>query len=113
MRAAQRVVEDFRIRALISKEFKLTTEGNVYGEVLDEDYVKETILETMEAEYTRNQILIQTKDRAMSVKEISAAIDVPSPNVLNHVVRLRQKNLLTLDHIDGTTVKYKAMGGGM
>ena len=113
IKAAQRVVEEFRIRALISKEYKLTTEGNVYGEVLEEDYVKDTILEAMDAEYTRNQILIQTTDKAMSVKEIASAIDVPSPNVLNHVVRLRQKNLLTLASIDETTPKYKAMGGGM
>jgi F420-non-reducing hydrogenase iron-sulfur subunit len=113
LNAALRVVEDFRIRALISKDYKLTTEGNVYGEVLEENYVKDTILEAMEAEYTRNQILIQTRGKAMSVNEISAAIDVPSPNVLNHVVRLRQKNLLTLDNIDGTTVRYRAMEGGM
>jgi F420-non-reducing hydrogenase iron-sulfur subunit len=113
IRAAQRVVEDFRVRALISKEYKLTTEGNVYGEVLEEDYVKDTILEAMDAEYTRNQILIQTKEKAMSVKEIASAIDVPSPNVLNHVVRLRQKNLLTLASIDETTPRYQAMEGGM
>ncbi len=113
IRAAQRVVEDFRIRALISKEFMLTTEGNVYGEVLEEDYVKDTILEAMDAEYTRNQILIHTTDKAMSVKQIASAIDVPSPNVLNHVVRLRQKNLLTLASIDETTPMYKAMEGGM
>ncbi len=113
IRAAQRVVEDFRIRALISKEYKLTTEGNVYGEVLEEDYVKDIILETMDAEYVRNQILIETTDKALSVKEIASAIDVAPPNVLNHVVRLRQKNLLTLASIDETTPKYKAMGGGM
>jgi F420-non-reducing hydrogenase iron-sulfur subunit len=113
LKAARAVVEDFRIRALISKEYKLTTEGNVYGDVLEEDYVKDTIMEAMEAEYTRNQILIQTTGNPMSVKEIAVAIDVPPPNVLNHVVRLRQKNLLTLDHIDGQTLKYKAMGGGM
>ncbi len=111
LQAAKAVVQDFRIRALISKEYKLTTQGNVYGEVLDENYVKDTIIETMEAEYVRNQILMETTDNPLSVKEISAAIDVPAPNVLNHVVRLRQKNLLTLDSIDGTTPKYRAMGG--
>ena len=112
LKAARAVVEDFRIRALISKEYTLTTEGNVYGEVLEEDYVRDTIMEAMDAEYTRNQILIHTTGNPMSVKEIAAAIDVPPPSVLNHVVRLRQKNLLTLDHIDGQTLKYKAMGGG-
>ena len=112
LKAARAVVEDFRIRALISKEYTLTTEGNVYGEVLEEDYVRDTIMEAMDAEYTRNQILIHTTGNPMSVKEIAAAIDVPTPSVLNHVVRLRQKNLLTLDHIDGQTLKYKAMGGG-
>lgn len=111
LKAARAVVEDFRIRALISKEYKLTTEGNVYGEVLEEDYVKDAVLETMEAEYIRNQILMETKTTPLSVKEISAAIDVPTPSVLNHVVRLRQKNLLTLDNIDGTSPKYRAMGG--
>ncbi|GAG33185.1 unnamed protein product, partial [marine sediment metagenome] len=57
--------------------------------------------------------LIHTTDKAMSVKQIASAIDVPSPNVLNHVVRLRQKNLLTLASIDETTPMYKAMEGGM
>ena len=113
MKAARRVVEDFRIRALISKEFKLTTQGNVYGEVLEEDYVKDVVLETMEAEYTRSRILLHTQDNPMSVKQLAKAIDLPPPNVLNHVVRLRQKNLLTLDHIDGMTLYYKALGGGM
>jgi F420-non-reducing hydrogenase iron-sulfur subunit len=113
IRAAKQVVEDFRIRALISKDFKLTTEGNVYGEVLEDDYTQEVILEAMEAEYTRNQIILHTQDTPMSVKELATAIEVPTPNVLNHVVRLRQKNLLTLDHIDGMTPYYKALGGGM
>jgi F420-non-reducing hydrogenase iron-sulfur subunit len=113
LKAAQRVVEEFRIRALISKEYKLTTEGNVYGEVLEEDYVKDSILEAIEAEYARSQILLHTQGNPMSVKEIAKAINIPSPNVLNHVVRLRQLNLLALDSIEGTTLRYTAMEGGM
>jgi F420-non-reducing hydrogenase iron-sulfur subunit len=113
MKAARNVVEEFRIRALISKDFKLTTEGNVYGEVLEDDYTKGVILEAMEAEYARSRILMATRDSPRSVKELAEDIQMPPPNVLNHVVRLRQKNLLALDHIDGMTVYYKAMGGGM
>jgi len=109
--AAKRVVEEFRIRALISKSYKLTTVGNVYGEVLDEDYVKDVVLKGMDVEYTRSQILQRTQDSPRSVKELAEAIHEPSHVVLRHVVRLRQKNLLTLDSIDGTTPRYRSLGG--
>jgi F420-non-reducing hydrogenase iron-sulfur subunit len=113
LEAARGVVGDFRVRALLSKGYVLTTRGNAWGEVLPEDHARRVVLEAAEEEYHRRRILDLTGDRAMSVGELAASTGLTPQDVLAHVVRLRQRNLLGLDSIDGRTPRYRRLEGAV
>jgi coenzyme F420-reducing hydrogenase delta subunit len=109
LQTAQSSVAAFRLRALVGKERKIVEEGNVYGEYKTQEEWDELFGDAINSEYSRNMILILTKDAPMSVKELATKIQEPTDLVLEHIVRLRKNNLVALDSIDGTTPKYIAL----
>jgi len=113
LEAARGAVGDFRVRALVSKGYVLTTRGNVWGEVLPEDQARRVVLEAAEEEYLRRWILELIGDRAMSVGELATSTGLTPQDVLAHVVRLRQRNLLGLDSIDGRMPRYRRLEGAV
>jgi F420-non-reducing hydrogenase iron-sulfur subunit len=112
MGAAVDAAKSFRSKTLTSKEVKLTGKGNVYEEVLDPKKYDLIIERAIEDEYQMSLILALSDSKARSVKELATETGQPTDLVLNHVVALRAKNLLALDHIEGTTPKYRATIGG-
>ncbi len=59
-------------------------------------------------ELVRTRILHLTKDEPKSVKDLAARMNVPSREVLKHIVTLRDRNLIKLETIEGTTPFYLA-----
>ncbi len=109
LKTVQNSVLGFRLRALVSKERKIVEEGNVYGERKTQKEWDEMINQAINAEYARNMILLLITGKPLSVKELASELMEPTDKVLQHIVFLRRKNLVAMDHIEGTTPKYIAL----
>jgi hypothetical protein len=100
--------EDYRLRVLIGKGISLVDEFNVYREPLDPDRFQELLDEAIEEEYVRSSILFHTREEAQSVVDIAEKINVPSEIVLQHVVTLKDRDLIRMERIDGDTPYYQS-----
>lgn len=107
--AADAASETFRLRALVGKELGLETKGNVYNNKLDKAELEKLIDAATKDEFERALILELSKDRPRSVKELGSLMGVPTDRVLRHIVVLRQKNLISMDHPEGFTPTYRTI----
>ena len=107
--AADCASETFRLRALVGKELDLEKKGNVYGNKLEQTELEKLIDQATKEEFERALILELSKSKAMSVKELGKIMNVPTDKVLRHIVALRQKNLLAMEHPEGFTPTYKTI----
>jgi F420-non-reducing hydrogenase iron-sulfur subunit len=111
--AAVDASKSFRLKVLTGKEINLTGKGNVYEEKVKIESLDEILAKATVDEYRNSLILKLTKSKPYSVIELAKEIGEPTEKALEHVVSLRAKNMLALDHIEGTTPKYKSiMVGG-
>ena len=106
LNAAKLAALDFRLRAIVAKEWKIVEQGNVYGETKPQDEWDEFLEDAISAEYERKRVLGLITGKSMSVKELASEIDLPTDRILDHVVFLRKRNQLALDKIDGFTPRY-------
>jgi F420-non-reducing hydrogenase iron-sulfur subunit len=109
LESAEQAALEFRLRALVGKEYKITTEGNVYGEVKTEEEWNEMFDLAIKNEYIRNKILKLTGKQPYSVIDLSKELGEPTDKVLEHIVYLRRNNQVAMDSIEGTTPKYVAL----
>ena len=107
--AADEASDTFRLRALVGKELGLEKTGNVYGNKLEQTELEKLIDVATKEEFERSLILELSKDKARSVKELGKIMEVPMDRVLRHLVVLRQKNMLSMDHPEGFTPTYKTI----
>jgi len=107
--AARAATEDFRLRVLVGRERELTEKENVYGEKISQGEFDVLLHEIAEAEFVRHKIHLLAKEKPMSVKEIAAITNMKPALVLRHVVNMRRKGMITLDHVERTTPFYKAL----
>jgi coenzyme F420-reducing hydrogenase delta subunit len=113
IKAAQKATLDFRLRSIVAKEYKIVAkEGNVYGEFKSQEDWDEFLDDAIEMEYELKQILELIIDSPLSVKDIAAKINLPTDKILEHIVYLKGKNMISLDSIDGFTPRYLAMSIG-
>jgi len=108
--AAKAVAEDFRLRVLVGRERELTEKENVYGEQISQEEFDVLLHEIIEADFIRHKIHLLTKEKPMSIKEIAAITNMKPALVLRHIVNMRRKGMVTLDHVERTTPLYKALG---
>lgn len=107
--AADEASETFRLKALVGKELNLETKGNVYNNKLDRAELEKLIDAAARDEFERALILELAKERPRSVKELGKIMQVPTDKVLRHIVVLRQKNLIAMDHPEGFTPTYRTI----
>lgn len=107
--AVRDALSNFRLRALVSNELKIVEEGNAYGEKLDKEKLLDIVYNATKEEFERSMILLLAKRNNMSVKDLSKKINVPTHRVLQHIVALRQKNLISMDHPEGFTPTYRTI----
>jgi F420-non-reducing hydrogenase iron-sulfur subunit len=107
--AAKNAVSDFRLRVLAGREKELTEARNVYGETIPQGELDELLDDIVKEEFIHHKIHLLTKQRPLSVKELAAATDQKSARVLCHIVDMRRKGMIALDHVEETTPLYKAL----
>jgi predicted transcriptional regulator len=106
--AARNAVEDFRLRTLVGKELVLVEKENVYDEKVSQERINELMDVAIDEELVRTRILLLAKDEPQSVKGLAKKMNVPSQEVLKQIVTLRDRNLIRLENIEGTTPFYMA-----
>lgn len=112
LEAAELAAENFRLTALTSKEYPLNVKGNVYGEKVDAEKLRKIAHQAAEEEFERAMILTLAKRNRLSVKDLAREMKVPSSRVLEHIVTLRQQNLIAMDHSEGYTPTYHTLSLG-
>ncbi|MEM3626746.1 MAG: hydrogenase iron-sulfur subunit [Candidatus Bathyarchaeia archaeon] len=110
--AAKRVASDFRIRVLLGREKELIESVNVYGEKILQEEFDALLDEIVREEFIRNKIYFLTKTKPLPVKALAEAVEMKPAAVLRHIVNMRRKNMIALDHVEGTTPFYKALEVG-
>jgi coenzyme F420-reducing hydrogenase delta subunit len=111
IRAAQATVLDFRLRAIVSKEFRLVEKENVYGVKKEQEEFDEFFDEAIETEFTRNQILQLLGGGSLSVKEMAAKLNKAPDIILDNIAILRKNNKIALSNIENFTPKYVTLLG--
>jgi coenzyme F420-reducing hydrogenase delta subunit len=104
--AARNAACDFRLRALVGREINLTTDGNVYEEVLSQDRLDELYESILKDEFLRHRILQLTKNRPLSVKDLAKYVNFTPETILKQIVTLKDRGLILVDRIDGTSPLY-------
>lgn len=109
IQAAKKAVEDFRLRALVARERKMIEEGNVYGEEISQEEFDKIMNDAISAEYIRNRIYLLLEKEPMSIKHLSKRLGLDNKRVLDHVVILRRRGLITVDRVEDMTPVYTAL----
>ncbi|UCH31169.1 MAG: hydrogenase iron-sulfur subunit [Candidatus Bathyarchaeota archaeon] len=109
IQAAKEAVEDFRLRALVARERKIIEEGNVYGEEISQEEFDRKMDDALTAEYIRNRIYLILEKEPTSIKQLSKRLNLSSKHVLDHVVLLRRRGLVTVDKIEDMTPIYSVL----
>jgi F420-non-reducing hydrogenase iron-sulfur subunit len=107
--AADEASQTFRLKALVGKEFNLETKGNVYDNKLEKAELERLIDSAASDEFERSMILVLSKSKPRSVKELGKIMEVPTDRVLRHIVVLRQRNLISMEHPEGFTPTYRTI----
>ena len=112
LEAAQNAASESRVRILMGKERELVEEGNVYGEKRSQEDFDTIMQDVLDDEHTRERILVVTREKPLSVKEISEKLCMPSEKIGRHVMWLRHKGKIALHGVDDRSPLYKAVEVG-
>jgi len=107
--AAKNAASDFRLRVLVGRERELTEKNNVYQEKIAQEDFDSILDEVIEAEFVRHKIHLLTRVQPLPVKTLAEVVHVKPAVVLRQIVDMRRRNMITLDHIEGTTPFFKAL----
>jgi hypothetical protein len=109
LEAAKGAASDFRLRVLVGRERELTEKNNVYQEKVAQEDFDSLLDEVVEAEFIRHKIHLLTRVQPLPVKTLAEVVHVKPAVMLRQIVDMRRRNMIALDHIEGTTPFYKAL----
>jgi len=109
LQAARNAASDFRLRVLVGRERELTEKSNAYEDKVSQEEFDALLEEIVEAEFVRHKIQLLTKTQPLSVKALAEAVKMKPATVLRHIVDMRRKGMITIDHIEDTTPLYRAL----
>jgi F420-non-reducing hydrogenase iron-sulfur subunit len=112
LQAAKNAASDFRLRVLVGRERELTEKRNVYEEKISQEQFDSLLDEVVKAEFIRQKIHLLTQTEPLSVKALAEATGMKPAEVLGQIVNMRRRNMITVDHIEGTTPLYRALEVG-
>ncbi len=103
---ARNAADDFRLRLLAGKAYIVSEKGNVYNKMIDAERLKALMDDVVDEEILRQKILLSLMKKSSSVKDIAKDIDTPPQDVLEQLIVLRDRGLIALDRIDGSSPIY-------
>ncbi len=109
--ASKGALADDRLRWLVGRERELIEEGNVFGERLPQEEFDRVMDESIRKEYQRNRILQSLKENALTIREMAEVVGLPPREVLRNLVALESDGLVSVTEIDGSSPRYRKIGG--
>ncbi|HVP26440.1 MAG TPA: hydrogenase iron-sulfur subunit [Candidatus Bathyarchaeia archaeon] len=109
LEVAKNAASDFRLRVLVGRERELTEKGNVYEEKIPQEDFDSLLNEVVEDEFIRQKIHLLTRVEPLSIKDLAEAVEIKPSAVLQQIVNMRRRNMITVDCIKGTTPLYRAL----
>ncbi|OGS56252.1 MAG: hypothetical protein A3K60_07930 [Euryarchaeota archaeon RBG_19FT_COMBO_56_21] len=106
--AAKNVVEDVRVRSLLGKYVEFYEKGNVFGRKMSEEELDGLLDSAMDDEFARVNILLAASNKPVSVKELATTLNLPAKRVLQHIVTLKDRDLMKVSRIEGATPFYQS-----
>jgi len=109
MQAAKAAASDFRLRVVVGRERELTEKNNVYDEKMPQEEFDALLDDIVGNEYIRHKIHLMTWVEPQSIKELATEVKLKPSAVLQQIVAMRRRNMITLDHVEGSTPYFKAL----
>jgi hypothetical protein len=103
---ARNVAADFRLRLLAGKTYILAEKGNVYRKKIDKERLEKLMDEIVDEELLRHKILRQLMKKSQSVKDMAKEMKSSPKDVLEQVVVLKERGLIGLEKIKGSSPIY-------
>lgn len=103
-----------KIRALLEKRPALVDEANVYGERYTDRQFQISLDQILRREMIRSRICEFVSEQEKPVRVIAQDMGMPPDAVLRHIVELRRRGLVVVDHIEDGKIpyyRYTASGG--
>jgi F420-non-reducing hydrogenase iron-sulfur subunit len=105
LRAAYDTTLDPKLRSWVGKERKLTEEGNVYGELIEQERFDTMLEDTIRKEYEQSMILLSIEEEPLSVRQIAQKVGLDSSSVLTHLIRLKKRQAIYM--VEGDPILYR------
>jgi len=97
----------FRLKITLEKGPNLVSGTNVYGEKLDPEVYEAMMSNYLDSELERGTILILIRELgAMSAKHLAERTPIPQDRILQHLLRMKRDELLTLAGEDHGYILY-------
>jgi glycerol-3-phosphate O-acyltransferase len=112
LRAATNAAADFRLRVLVGRERELTEKNNVYNEKTTQEEFDSLLDKVVEAEFVRQKIHVLTQAEPLPIRALAEATNLKPEEVLKQIVDMRRRNMITVDHVEGTTPLFRALEVG-
>ena len=107
--AVEQALNSARLRWLLGLAKKLTEQGNVYNEKIDEEEYRALLRQATEDEYEKALIGEAMKEGPCSVREIAAKTGLPIYTVSLRLNEFERHGQAELSGYEGTTPKFVAM----
>ena len=108
LKAAKVALKGKKLRWVVGKYMEFQQQGNLYGEKFTQHEFNRLFDEVAIDECAIQEILLRTKDQALSVKRLSEVMGLPSRQVLRQLVDMRKMGLVVLESDDKKTVTWRA-----
>lgn len=109
--AAKAAFSQQKPRWLTNKEPDLLSQGNVFGESIEEPHYTKLKLATLIREYEKNKILLVLNDQALSIAEIGQRTGFQAQQVLRHLIALEHEGAVSVTENEGALLKYHLLRG--
>ena len=104
LKAAFDTTLNTRLRSWVGKERKLTEEGNVYGELIEQDRFDDMMETVIRKEYEQSMILLSIEDKPLSAKQIAENVGLDPSDVVQHLIKLKRRQMIHM--VEGDPILY-------
>ncbi|MBU7047690.1 MAG: hydrogenase iron-sulfur subunit [Theionarchaea archaeon] len=94
-----------RLRSWVGKERKLTEEGNVYGDLIEQNEFNRLMEEVIKKDYEESMILLSIEDSPLSAKQIAEHVGLDPSDVVQHLIKLKKRQVVYM--VEGDPILYR------
>jgi len=109
--AAKTAFSQQKPRWLTNKEPDLLSQGNVFGEFIEETHYTKLKLTTLTHEYEKNKILLVLHDQSLSITKISQRTGLPAQQVLRYLIALEHEGAVSVTETEEASLQYHPLRG--